>query len=77
MIKKFFKTLFNVRPKVGDKVTTFVGLNGIEVTGIVFQVVEGTERNLGGYCWIDIFGKSGKVSRTISASFSYCRFNYV
>lgn len=77
MFKKFFKTVFNVRPDVGDKVTTFIGLDMNEVTGVVSRVIGSDERGQGGYCWIDIFNKKGRYLRSVTASFSYCWFNYI
>jgi hypothetical protein len=73
---KLIKTILNVRPNTGDKVTTFIGLDSVKVTGVVSQVIEGNERGQGGYCWIDIYNASGRYIRSVTASFSYCWFNY-
>lgn len=76
-IIKLAKTIFNFRPKEGDTVTTFIGLNSYPVTGVVSQVIVGNERGQGGYCWIDIRNKRGQIYRSVTASFSYCWFNYI
>lgn len=76
-IIKLAKTIFNFRPKEGDTVTTFIGLNSYPVTGVVSQVIVGNERGQGGYCRIDIREASGQIYRSVTASFSYCWFNYI
>ena len=74
---KLIKTIFNVRPNVGDKVTTFIGLNSYRVTGVVSDVIDSNERGQGGYCRIDVREASGELIRCATASFSYCWFNYI
>lgn len=62
---KFLKTIFNVKPKAGDKVVTHIGLEGTKVSGVVESIHNG-------YCWI-----KKDDGNMCTASFGYCNFIYV
>lgn len=72
---KIIKTILNVRPNIGDRVTTFIGTKVNQVTGTVRDVIDGNERGVGGYCRIDVVER-GRI-RTVKASINNCWFNYV
>ena len=64
------RTLFNRKPKPGDKVSVAVGFNPNEQKGIVSSVHDS-------YCWIDMFKSNGEFLKSFTASFSYCKFKYL
>ena len=72
---KIFKTLFNVTPKVGDKVKVAVGFCSYKNKGIVSNVCKDSDG--AGYCWINQYSPKGEYLRSFTASFSYCQFHYI
>jgi hypothetical protein len=63
-----FKSHFNIKPSVGDKVVTYVGF-GSRVEGVVSKVVKNGDDI---YCWI-----TKKDGSECTASYSYCWFEYI
>lgn len=74
-MKNFLKTLFQVKPSVGDRVRMAVGFSTYEHEGVVAQVAK--NKDGGKYCWIDQFDRQGKCLKSFTASFVYARFTYV
>ena len=70
LLKLFYKTWFNVTPKVGEKVKVAVGFSSYLNEGTVSSVHEG-------YCWIHQYNIKGELKHCFTASFCYCQFHYI